>query len=80
MDKFETLQQEQLAVAMEKLVRERLIKYDKISEFLYNYDPAVEDADAGPEYIAGAAMVIERIRTIITPEQKERIDDGQQHH
>lgn len=68
MDKFETLRQEQMAMAMEKLVHERLLKYDEISMFLYNYDPAVEDTDAGPEFIAGAEMVIEHIRKIITPE------------
>lgn len=70
MDKFETLRQEQMAMAMEKLVHERLLKYDEISMFLYNYDPAVEDADAGAEFIAGAEMVIEHIRKIITPDEE----------
>jgi hypothetical protein len=60
--------------AMEKLIRERLERYDEISMFLYNYDPGVEDADAGPEFIAGAEMVMERIRKIITPEQEQHDD------
>jgi hypothetical protein len=49
------------------LVTKRLEQYDEISRFLYEYDPAFEDADAGPEFIAGAEMVMERIRAIITP-------------
>lgn len=57
-----------MAVAAANAVRQRLERYDEISMFLFNYDPVVEDADAGPEFIAGAEMVIERIRKIITPE------------
>ena len=57
--------------ALEEMARKRLTQYDEISMFLYNYDPAVEDADAGPEFIAGAEMVIDRIRKIITPEEEQ---------
>jgi hypothetical protein len=62
------------AKALEEMARKRLTQYDEISAFLYYYDPAVEDADAGPEFIAGAEMVMERIRKIITPEEEQHDD------
>lgn len=59
------------ALKAREITIERLTKYDEISAFLYHYDPAVEDADAGPEFIAGAEMVMERIRHIITPPEAD---------